>query len=130
MQKNVPILCVDGVVEDDEGKILLSLRDVDPERGKWHLPGGVVSRGERLGDAIKRVIKNETGLVVDTVRTIGVYDDPNRDPRGHFITVAYLLRVKSGELIKDHQASKLEYFSDLPKMMGFDSRQIVEDLKK
>lgn len=130
MQKNVPILCVDGVVEDDDGRVLLSLRDVEPEKGNWHLPGGVVEKNEKLEDAIKRVIKNETGLVVDIVRMTGIYDDPNRDPRGHFITVAYLLRVKSGELIADHQASKLEYFSDLPEMMGFDSRQIVEDLKK
>ncbi len=42
MQGNVPILCVDGVVEDDDGKILLSKRAVEPERGKWHLLGGVV----------------------------------------------------------------------------------------
>ncbi len=130
MKDNTPILCVDGVVVDESGRVLLSLRDVEPEKGKWHLPGGVVYRKERLEDAIKRVIKDETGLKVDVIKTIGIYDDPNRDPRGHFITVAYLLKVKSGGLVKNYQASKLEYFSDLPKLMGFDARQIIEDVRE
>jgi 8-oxo-dGTP diphosphatase len=130
LQKNVPILCVDGVLVDEDGKILLSLRDVEPEKGKWHLPGGVVDRFERLEEAIKRVFKNETGLEVDVIRMIGVYDNPKRDPRGHFVTVAYLLKKKSGNIIKNYQASKLEYFLDLPDIMGFDSRQIIEDVRK
>ncbi|MFC1654136.1 NUDIX hydrolase, partial [Patescibacteria group bacterium] len=58
MQKNTPILCVDGVLVEN-GRVLLTKRCVEPEKNKWHLPGGVVDYGESVEKAIKRVMKRQ-----------------------------------------------------------------------
>ncbi|MFH0805336.1 MAG: NUDIX domain-containing protein, partial [Patescibacteria group bacterium] len=50
----VPRLCVEIMVKTNNGVLLLK-RNIDPEKGKWHLPGGTVLKGERLEDTVKRV---------------------------------------------------------------------------
>jgi ADP-ribose pyrophosphatase YjhB (NUDIX family) len=64
---------VAAVVLDGEGRILLQRRS---DNGLWGLPGGSVEIGEAVRDAIKREVREETGLTVEVVRLIGVYSNP------------------------------------------------------
>ena len=50
----VPRLTVEVVLRSPAG-VLLTLRDIEPCRGLWHLPGGTVRYGEKLLDAVRRV---------------------------------------------------------------------------
>lgn len=126
MQSNVPILCVDGVVITKQGEVLLTKRSVEPFVGFWHLPGGHVDYKEKLEEAVMRVVQEETGLVTTVLDLVGIYSDPNRDPRGHFVTIAYLLRPRGGELQGDFQSSELQFFAELPRKVGFDVCDICE----
>ena len=123
-----PKLTVDGIIIKD-GKILLVKRKNDPFKGKWALPGGFVEYGEKTEDAVTREVLEETGLKTTVDKTIGVYSDPNRDPRGHTITVVYKLDVKCGELKSGDDASDAKFFdvNQLPEL-SFDHDKIIENV--
>jgi 8-oxo-dGTP diphosphatase len=74
-------------------KVLLIKRGKDPFEGQWAIPGGFFNEGETTEQAAKRELKEETGCELDSVKLIGVYSDPNRDPRGQVITIAYLAEL-------------------------------------
>ena len=129
IRKFVPLLTVDGVIFLD-GKVLLVKRAIKPFKGYWTLPGGHVRLGETVEDAVHREIKEETGLDVEIEKMVGIYSDPKRDPRGHVITIAYILKPIGGELkFDEEEASDIKYFRNLPKKIGFDHRKIIMDAK-
>ncbi|MGB3534904.1 MAG: NUDIX hydrolase [Microcoleaceae cyanobacterium] len=67
------------------GEIVLVRRQ---DNGKWALPGGMVDWGETIPTTIRRELAEETGLeLINIRRLIGVYSEPDRDPRLHSICV-------------------------------------------
>ncbi|MFI2214952.1 NUDIX domain-containing protein [Streptomyces sp. NPDC020141] len=80
------VVCVRG---DD---VLLIERGWPPHQGKLALPGGHIDEGETSRDAAARELLEETGVAVsvDELVLVGVYDAPARDPRGRYVSVAYL----------------------------------------
>jgi 8-oxo-dGTP diphosphatase len=72
--------------------VLLVERWADPYAGYWALPGGFVLPHESLEQAANRKLRDETELVIATghLEQIGTYGDPDRDPRGRVVSVAYL----------------------------------------
>ena len=122
-----PILTVDGVLLMDD-KLLLVRRGREPEKGKLALPGGIVEYGETTEEAVVRETKEETGIITKPVRLLGVYSDPNRDPRGHFITVAYVLAQDDGDLQAGDDAAEviLQPIDNIP-LLAFDHNQIMAD---
>lgn len=87
-----PALTVDAVLLKAH-EVLLVRRAREPWKGMWALPGGFVEVGERVEDAVRRELVEETGLRGGVVATLGVWSDPKRDPRGHIVTVAFALKV-------------------------------------
>ncbi|MDD1743015.1 MAG: NUDIX hydrolase [Methanomassiliicoccales archaeon] len=122
-----PVLTVDGILME-RGTLLLVRRGREPEKGKLALPGGIVEYGETTEEAVVRELREETGISTKPVRLLGVYSDPARDPRGHFITVAYVLSRESGELKAGDDAADVVFLpiSDLPHL-AFDHDRIVAD---
>ncbi len=122
-------LTVDAVIPY-RGGIVLIRRKNDPFKGYYALPGGVVEYGETVEDAVVREVMEETGLECAVDRLIGVYSDPDRDPRGHFVSVCFLLRVTGGELRADSDADEVKVFklSELPEL-AFDHSKMVEDAR-
>ena len=74
-----PRLCVSGVVEHPRNGIALIRRAVEPQKGKWHLPGGRIQKGDNIAQAMRRVIARELGLTVyaipDVFHPIGVVEN-------------------------------------------------------
>lgn len=68
-----PVAAVAAVMVQD-GKLLLIKRGVEPSRGKWSVPGGRVEFGETLIEAVKREVREETGLEIEVGPLAGVYD--------------------------------------------------------
>ncbi|UCE92255.1 MAG: NUDIX domain-containing protein [Methanobacteriota archaeon] len=122
-----PSLTADGIVTKDRN-ILLIRRGKGPFKGSYALPGGFVEYGERLEECVKREVKEETGLTCEVVRLLGVRSDPERDPRGHFVTAIYLMRPTGGRLAAGDDAESVKWFStsDLPPM-AFDHGEIVKE---
>lgn len=64
-----------AVLVDDAGRVLLARRAIEPERGKWDLPGGFLESGEHPLDGLRRELREETGLHVEPAQFLGVWMD-------------------------------------------------------
>jgi len=91
MREQHIILTTDCVVFNAADELLLVTRGVEPFSGMLALPGGRVGYGETVEAAAKRELAEESGLSAQDLRLIGVYSDPQRDPRGHYVSVAFLV---------------------------------------
>ncbi|RSD20108.1 NUDIX domain-containing protein [Amycolatopsis eburnea] len=69
--------------------ILMIQRRWEPFRGCWAFPGGHVDPGETFRAAAARELTEETGLRLSDLRVLGIYDHPERDPRGRYVNVAF-----------------------------------------
>lgn len=127
MNVKSPKLTVDGIIIKNDS-ILLIKRKNYPFEGKWALPGGFVEYGETTEEAVIREILEETGLETKINRLSGVYSDPNRDPRGHTISVVYILDVLGGNVKGGDDASEAKFFQEkqLPEL-SFDHDKIIKD---
>jgi 8-oxo-dGTP diphosphatase len=121
-----PVLTVDVIIEYPDRRIILIKRGKDPNRGSWALPGGIVEEGETVEQAAIREAREETGIQVSLRRLVGVFSDPGRDPRGHYVTVAFLADPVEGSPEASSDAADLiitKDFHDLP--LAFDHAQIL-----
>ncbi len=75
-------------IVDQELRMLLIQRGIDPYRGKWALPGGFVREDESLLDAAERELPEETGITTH-LEQLKSYGSPDRDPRMRVVTVAF-----------------------------------------
>ena len=127
MKYKSPKLTADGIIVDN-GKILLIRRKSAPFKGKWALPGGFVEYNERVENATIREVFEETGLKTKIVDLVGIYSDPDRDPRGHIVTVVYLDERQGGDLKAGDDAAEAKFFeiSQLPEL-SFDHDIIIKD---
>ncbi|MBU7044598.1 MAG: NUDIX hydrolase [Theionarchaea archaeon] len=121
-------VAVDAVIVHDKA-ILLIRRGKEPFRGYWALPGGFVEYGETTEQAVLREAKEETNLNCSILRLVGVYSDPQRDPRGHTISIVYQLSIDSGQVMAGDDAAHASWVSltDLPHDIAFDHAQIIQD---
>src|SRR5947209_1263459 len=85
------------IVVDDRGSVLLGVRAKDPNRGKWVLPGGKVRPFEKLDEAARREIREETGLEVAIERVVTVKEIVN-PPDEHRLIVFSTARPVGGTL--------------------------------
>ena len=123
-----PSITADGILIKNQ-QILLVKRKNQPFKGKWALPGGFVEYGEKTEDTVIREVLEETGLETKINQLAGVYSDPDRDPRGHTITVAYILDIIGGELVAGDDASDVKFFNvkELPDL-SFDHSKIINEV--
>lgn len=122
-----PSLTVDGIIKKDE-RLLLIERKNPPFEGMYAIPGGFVEYGETVQEAVVREIEEETGLKTEIIELIGVYSDPERDPRGHTVSTVFHLNPVGGELKGRSDAVDARYFKidDLPDL-AFDHDKIIKD---
>lgn len=95
-----PAVTVDLVLLTREARprVLLIRRKREPFAGAWALPGGFVDENERLEDAARRELIEETGVDVTHLRQLRAFGDPGRDPRGWTISIAFLAEVDPTQL--------------------------------
>src|SRR3712207_6497696 len=117
---------VDVVIPSGEGVVLIR-RASDPFQGQWALPGGFVEVGETVETAATREAAEETGLAVELAGLVGVYSEPDRDPRGHNVSVAFLARVLSGDLVAATDAAEVAVLDPDSVELAFDHRRIIAD---
>jgi 8-oxo-dGTP diphosphatase len=126
-----PALTTDCVVFDARSYVLLIRRKYEPFRGCYALPGGFVEVGETVEHACRRELREETGLDVGALRLIGVYSDPDRDPRGHTCSVAYLADVDRADVHAGDDAAAAEWVADWrSQAVAFDHAKILADAEK
>jgi 8-oxo-dGTP diphosphatase len=96
----MPSLVVDIVVTAAEQSLLLLVeRKKDPWKGQLALPGGFVNIDEPIDMAAIRELREETGIEAKTLTFVGWYDEPDRDPRGRVISMAF--HVDCGNIVPE-----------------------------
>ncbi len=110
------------------GKLLLVRRGRPPFPGRWALPGGFVEAGETTEEAVRRELKEETGLSARAGPLLGVFSDPRRDPRGPTVGIVYHMigspRVPRGG--DDAAEARWHRVTELPPL-AFDHDRIVSE---
>ncbi len=81
-------------VVEINGRVVLLKRAINPQKGKWVIPGGYVDRGEPVERAAIREVGEECGLGVEVERLLGVYSYEGRTA----VVVVYLAKRVSGKL--------------------------------
>ncbi len=98
-----PKLVASSVVELD-GRIVLLKRDIEPQKGKWVVPGGYVDRGEEVEAAALRETEEECGIKTRIRNLLGVYSYPGRP----VVVVVYVTEYLSGDLTVGDEAQEVK----------------------
>lgn len=122
---------VDLIIEYKGEGIVVVIRKKEPYLNFQALPGGFLNVGfENLEQATTREAREETGLDIDptNIHLLGVYSDPQRDPRGPTISTAYYTKVDRGELQAGDDAKEVDLIDPFKThRLAFDHNKIVED---
>ena len=139
MEKEDVVYVVDVIILTEKG-IPLVKRKYPPYKDHWAIPGGhldledYVSANYELERALRIAAKREAEEEVvdgevEIIKKVGVYDKPGRDPRGNYVSHAYLARVLRGRIRAGGDAKEVKLFKEIPYPMAFDHAEILRDSK-
>ena len=128
----VPAVC--ALIFDERDRVLLHRATDD---GRWHTIGGAVDPGEEIADAAVREAREETGLLIEPVRLVGIYTDPPVTYANGDVVLyhsfAFECRILGGRLhIADDESLELRFFApgELPELSELDRHRILHALKR
>ncbi|MBM7845850.1 NUDIX domain-containing protein [Herpetosiphon giganteus] len=107
--------CSATLFDATRSKLLLTRRT---DNGRWCLPGGAFDPGESVSEACVREVFEETGLIVEVVRLLGVYSNPHRMVRYadgnqyHVVSLNFEVALVGGELGLSNETTEVGYFSE------------------
>tara|TARA_R110002167_G_scaffold68738_23_gene194112 strand:- start:16 stop:477 length:462 start_codon:yes stop_codon:yes gene_type:complete len=104
--KSAPLISIDLVVANQQGKILLGYRNNRPAKGFWFVPGGRILKDESMDSAFKRLTSNELGAEfgLSDAELIGPFEHFYKDNvteddfSTHYIALGYHLSVDESQL--------------------------------
>ena len=105
-----------GALIFEAGKILLVERGKEPLKGYWSIPGGIVETGEKLIEATRREVMEETGLDVEPYSMFEIFErlipDAEGKPEYHYVLIDYLCRRIGGEPVAASDVSRVEWVAE------------------
>ncbi|BBL75769.1 NUDIX domain-containing protein [Methylomagnum ishizawai] len=127
-----PLIAADAIIEliDLPGRPIVLIERRYPPAG-WAIPGGFVDVGESLECAAVREAREETGLDVKLVALLGLYSNPERDPRGHTVTAVYVAEAHGSPVAADDaKTARVSALDDLPQPLAFDHALVLADYRR
>ena len=120
--RRMPLLCVDGVILNSAGCVLLVKRKNEPLKNRWWVPGGRVLKGESLEHAFRRKMREELGIRISGARCIGYSEATALRHRGlnpttgllRSVSFVFETRFDATSIKLDSQSSSWGYFAKLP----------------
>ena len=118
-----PLPAVQVLLERD-GRVLLARRGIEPRIGHWDLPGGFVEESEPAPAALRRELREETGLELESARLHRIDIEPYGD---RFVFSVTYRVTASGEPVADDDVAELRWFApdELPAEMAFPGQEHV-----
>jgi colanic acid biosynthesis protein WcaH len=117
-----PLVAIDLVIRNAHGQVLLGLRNNEPAKGCYFVPGGMILKNERLADAFSRILKTETNLTrtIENARLLGAYEHFYANNRfgeagygTHYVVLGYELKIDhTAALTADDQHSELRWWTE------------------
>ena len=126
-----PSVTVDVVIltlRGDALQVLLVKRGLMPYKGRWAIPGGFVRIDESLEAAARRELQEETNVSDVYLEQLYTFGDPQRDPRGRVISVAYIALVPAPLAVQagtDAREARWWSVNNLP-LLAFDHTHILQ----
>lgn len=133
------VYAVDVIILTADGVPLIK-RKYPPYKDHWAIPGGHMDKEDYIAadgnlekalriaaarEAKEEVVDGE----VEIIKKIGVYDKPGRDPRGNYVSHAFLAKIVSGKLKAGDDAKEVCLFREIPSPIAFDHDEILRDSK-
>lgn len=123
----VPRLTVEIVLRGPKG-IFMTLRNIEPCKGLWHLPGGTVQFAERLTEAVARVAERELGIKVTGTKLLGYIEYPSHFEKGLDtpVGIAFEILKYTGKLTDDKKGAA--WYKELPTNIHTEQRDFLLNL--
>jgi 8-oxo-dGTP diphosphatase len=126
-----PIIGVGTIIIKDE-RVLLVKRAHPPIQGQWSIPGGALEVGELVREAAVREACEETGLIVEPLELLGVFDRVLRNAEQrvqyHYVLIDFLCKPVGGELSASSDATEVRWFAreELPALnLADDTHEVI-----
>jgi 8-oxo-dGTP diphosphatase len=104
---------VGAIIFGEGDTVLLVERAGEPLKGWWSIPGGVLETGELLEDALRREVREETGLEVQVLYRFDIFERIMRDAQGlaeyHYVLVDYVCKATGGDARPGDDVSRVEW---------------------
>lgn len=105
-----------GALIFHRNRILMAQRGKEPLIGWWSLPGGALEIGEVLADAVRREVREETGLEVQPLRVFEIFERIMPDASGateyHYVLIDYVCRVTGGTLCAGDDVAQVQWMRE------------------
>jgi ADP-ribose pyrophosphatase YjhB (NUDIX family) len=109
-----PLVGVGAVIVRDNRAVIVE-RSTEPLKGQWSIPGGALEIGETLRQCAAREALEETGLEVEAVDVLDVFDSIYTDPDGrcryHYVLIDFFCRMIGGELRAGGDAAQARWIT-------------------
>lgn len=119
---------------NDKGELLLQLRNKAPEKEYWSIPGGRVELFETFEEAVKREVKEETGVEVEIISLLGICDHIIKNEERHWVSPSYLCKIVEGEpqILEPTKHLDMKWFSldKLPEKITITTKDAIRNYKK
>lgn len=122
---------------NDNNELLLHIRNKEPEKGYWSIPGGRLEMYETFEEAVKREIKEETDLDIEVIKINGICDhivDIDGEEKVHWVTPSFLCKVVSGtaKIMEPEKHTEMDWFSldTLPNKLTITTKKALNDYLK
>ena len=107
-----PLIGVGAIIFDGDSALLVE-RAGEPLKGWWSIPGGLLETGEKLEDALRREVLEETGLLIEIVYRFDIFERIMRDAEGraeyHYVLIDYGCRAVGGNAVPGDDVSRVEW---------------------
>ena len=117
-----PLVAIDLIIRNGKDEVLLGLRNNEPARGSYFVPGGMILKNERLRDAFARLLRTETNVTaaIEDARLLGVYEHFYANNRfgdagygTHYVVLGYELKIDDAASIRpDDQHREMRWWTE------------------
>jgi colanic acid biosynthesis protein WcaH len=124
-----PVVAIDLIIHDSADQILLGLRNNEPAKGYFFVPGGIILKDESLAEAFVRIMKAETNLTfgIREAKLMGAFDhfyDTNRAGEPgygtRYVSLAHEIRLRGvANIVRDPQHSEYRWWT-IPELLKSD----------